>query len=61
MKISIELNQEWDTTSKASNYFQSIADTLRRIGGEYPDAPREWYLHTEEVDGDGFKLEVREV
>jgi len=45
MQISIELNQTWKTTSEVSNYFQSLAETLKRIGGDFSDAPKDWHFH----------------
>ena len=58
MIITIELDQEWKTVGQLSDYLQSLSDVIRRIGGDFPDAPRGWYFHIEDLQDGDHKIEI---
>lgn len=44
MKISIELNQTWDTAEKLLCYLRLLSRTVERICEMEADTPMNWFL-----------------
>jgi len=58
MKISIELDQEWDTALALLEYLRLLSRTLERICEMEAEAPMDWFLLITRPKSDEYKIEI---
>ena len=52
MKISLELEQGWDTAKELLDYLRLLSRTLERIVEMDADAPPDWFFSVERLNAD---------